>query len=116
VDYREEKFDGTLVFRERRFYVTSLDPSNVSPQKLSRLIRGHWQIENCLHFIKDRWGDEDRHWTSRPGLAKVFASLTNAAMSVLRLFPETEKSKNQRARALKIQGNPKNALKILGLK
>jgi predicted transposase YbfD/YdcC len=114
VDYREEKFDGTLVFRERRFYVTSLDPAKVSPQKLYRLIRGHWQVENCLHFIKDRWWDEDRHWTSRPGLAKVFASLTNAAISVLRLLPSSEKI--LRAKAQKIQWNPKKVIKTLGLK
>jgi predicted transposase YbfD/YdcC len=114
VDYREEKFDGTLVFRERRFYVTSLDPAKVSPQKLLRLIRGHWQVENSLHFIKDRWWDEDRHWTSRPRLARVFASLANAAISVLRLLPGAEKI--LRAKAQNIQWNPKNAFNVLGLK
>jgi predicted transposase YbfD/YdcC len=86
----------------------------VSPQKLLRLIRGHWQIENSLHFIRDRWWDEDRHWTSRPGLARVFVSLTNAAVSVVRLLPGAEKI--LRAKAQNIQWNPKNALKILGLK
>ena len=113
VDYREEKFDGTEISHERRFYITSLDPSKVTPKKLLQLIRGHWQVENCLHFVKDRWWEEDRHWTKRPGLAPVFASLTNAAISVLRLFPGTEKI--VRARAEQVQWNPKNALKILGL-
>jgi len=54
--------------------------------ELHAYIRGHWQVENCLHFIKDRWWDEDRHYTKRPGLAESFASLTNAALSVLRLI------------------------------
>ena len=114
MDYLEEKFDGTEISHERRFYITSLDPSKVSPKKLLRLIRGHWQVENCLHFVKDRWWDEDRHWTKRPGLASVFASLTNAAISVLRLFPGAEKI--LRARAEQIQWNPKKALDTLGLK
>jgi predicted transposase YbfD/YdcC len=114
VDYLEQKFDGEVLFQERRYYITSLDPAKVSPQKLLRLIRGHWQIENSLHFIKDRWWDEDRHWTSRPGLARVFASLTNAAVSVVRLLPGAEKI--LRAKAQNIQWNPKNAIKILGLK
>ena len=67
---------------------------------------GDWQVENCLHFVKDRWWVEDRHWTKRPGLAPVFASLTNAAVSVLRLLSGAEK----------IQWNPKNILKTLELK
>jgi predicted transposase YbfD/YdcC len=114
VDYLEQKFDGEVLLHERRYYITSLDPAKVSPQKLLRLIRGHWQVENRLHFVKDRWWDEDRHWTSRPGLAPVFASLTNAAISVLRLFPGKEKI--LRAKAEKIQWNPNNALKTIGLK
>ena len=114
VDYREEKFDGTLVSRERRFYVTSLDPAKVSPQKLLRLIRGHWQIENSLHFIKNRWWDEDRHWTSRPGLGAVLAALTNAAISVLRLLPGAETI--LRARTERFQWNPAIVTELLGFK
>jgi predicted transposase YbfD/YdcC len=103
---------GDTVFQESRYYVTSLDPLVVSANDLLRWIRGHWQVENCLHFVKDRWWDEDRHWTSRPGLAAVFASLTNAAISVLRLWPEAEPI--LRAKTEKIQWNPAAALKILG--
>lgn len=78
--------DGVLLLRESRYFVTSLDPGTVTPAELHAYIRGHWQVENCLHFIKDRWWDEDRHYTKRPGLAEAFASLTNAALSVLRLI------------------------------
>jgi hypothetical protein len=69
-------------------------------------------------FYQDRWWNEDRHGTSRPGLASVFASLTNAATSVLRLLPaETkEQKKILRAKAQQVQGNPANALNTLGLK
>jgi len=114
LDYSERKIDGSGSSQETHFFVTSLDPSTVSPEKLLSLIRGHWQIENSLHFVKDRWWDEDRHWTSRPGLAEVFASLTNAAISVLRLFPGSETI--LRAKAEKVQWNPGSALKALGLK
>jgi predicted transposase YbfD/YdcC len=118
IDYLEQKFDGEIISHERRYYITSLDPSKVSPKKLMRLIRGHWQVENCLHFIKDRWWNEDRHWTSRPGLATVFASLTNAATSVLRLFPAETKEQEEilRAKAEQVQWNPTGALNTLGLK
>ena len=104
--------EGEILFEERRYYVTSLDPSSLSANGLLRLIRGHWQVENCLHFVKDRWWDEDRHWTSRPGLAAVFASLTNAAISVLRLWPDSETI--LRAKTEKVQWNPANTLKDFG--
>jgi hypothetical protein len=89
------------------------DPSQVSTLDLMRLIRGHWQIENCLHFVKDRWWDEDRHWTKRPGLGAVFAALTNAAISVLRMIPDPEPIR--RAKTEKIQWNPDSILKLFAL-
>lgn len=112
LDYIKRSFAGEILVHERRYYVTSLDPSSISAMGLLRLIRGHWQVENCLHFVKDRWWDEDRHWTSRPGLAAAFASLTNAAISVLRLLPDPEPI--LRAKTEKFQWNPNHAVKQLG--
>jgi predicted transposase YbfD/YdcC len=43
---------------ESRFFITSLVLSAVC---LLRLIRGHWQVENCLHWMKDRGWEEDKH-------------------------------------------------------
>jgi hypothetical protein len=80
-----------------------------SAADLHRYIRGHWQVENCLHFIKDRWWDEDRHYTKRPGLADCFASLTNAALSVLRLLPPCGEQP-LRATAETVQWSPLPAL------
>ncbi|MBI3839993.1 MAG: transposase, partial [Planctomycetia bacterium] len=67
--------------RETRYFVTSLDPQTVTPQQLLKYVRGHWQIENSLHFVKDRWWDEDRHWNRRPGLAERLASLANVGLA-----------------------------------
>lgn len=80
--------------------------------ELQSLIRGHWQVENCLHFIKDRWWDEDRHYTKRPGLAESFAALTNAALSVLRLLRNPDEP--LRATAESIQWAPATVLPLLG--
>jgi len=114
LDFIRRSFTGEILFRERRYFVTSLAPSSVTVRDLLRLIRGHWQVENCLHFVKDRWWDEDRHWTSRPGLGAVFAALTNAAISVLRLLPEAQPI--LRARAERIQWNPTATIKQFGFK
>jgi predicted transposase YbfD/YdcC len=57
----------------------------VTPKQLLKYVRAHWQVENSLHFEKDRWWDEDRHWSRRPGLAERLASLANIALTLLRL-------------------------------
>ena len=61
---------GVLTGQETRYLITSLGADAVSPKRLMELVRGHWGVENGLHFIKDRWWDEDRQWSVRPGLAE----------------------------------------------
>ena len=39
-----------------------------------------------LHFTKDRWWDEDRHHTRRPGLSALMAAINNAAISIHRIL------------------------------
>lgn len=85
----DEQVKGGQVERQIRYYITSLDPEKVSPQQLLEWIRRHWEIENSLHFLKDRWWDEDRHWLKRPGLAAIWATLTNLALNVLRAMART---------------------------
>lgn len=75
--------DGAVT-RETRYFASSLDPSRVPASRLLSLVRGHWQVENSLHFVKDRWWDEDRHVCRRPGLAAGFTALLSTALSVLR--------------------------------
>jgi hypothetical protein len=103
---------GAVRSCESRYFATSLDPNWVSPRGLQGYVRDHWQVENCLHFSKDRWWDEDRHYLKRPGLAEVFASLTNAALTVLRLIQEA--GKPLRATADATQWSPRPALLRLG--
>ena len=38
---------------QRRCYLTSLDPRQVGPAHLGELVRGHWSIENELHWCLD---------------------------------------------------------------
>ena len=92
--------------------MTSRAPEAVTASALHTAVRGHWQIENCLHFLKDRWWDEDRHYTKRPGLAESFASLTNAALSLLRLLHPL--GQPLRATAEFIQWRPLAVLQQLG--
>ena len=103
--------DGTVRLSDSRYFLTSRDPSQVRADELLTAVRGHWHIENSVFFLKDRWWDEDRHWTKRPGLSEWLARLTTLATMVLRLF----RTDNQplRAHADYIAWTPSLGLKIL---
>ena len=85
VDRELRADDGEIVLHDTRYYVSSLDPDQVTAADLLRHVRQHWRIENSLHFLKDRWWDEDRHHTRRPGLSACMAAINNAALSIHRL-------------------------------
>lgn len=99
---------------ETRFLVTSLSDEAVSPKRLMALVRGHWSIENGLHFIKDRWWDEDRQWSVRPGLAERMAMLRDAALTALRVIPGVPNDFPIRARADHLGRKPRKALRFIG--
>ena len=104
--------DGLLESREIRYFLTSLDPGEVTPRDLQKFVRDHWQVETSLHCVKDRWWEEDRHYLERPNLGSVWIALTNAALSVLRLLqvpgePLTQTAEN-------FHYSPRKALHILG--
>jgi predicted transposase YbfD/YdcC len=112
VDREVRSPDGKIFLANSRYFAASLDPATVTSSELQSYVREHWQVENCLHFVKDRWWDEDRHYTKRPGLAEAFASLTNAALSVIRLIRESAQSLRATAEAIHL--NPLTALHRLG--
>jgi hypothetical protein len=70
-------------------------------------------VENCLHYVKDRWWDEDRHWSRRPGLAERLASLANVALTLLRLA-DSQHHSSLKANADHLCWNPLKALKLIG--
>lgn len=105
--------DGTVELSDTRYFVTSLDPDRVNADQLLAHVRGHWQIENSQFFIKDRWWDEDRHWTRRPGLSEWLAQLTSAALTVHRALSSPDIP--LRASADAVQWTPHLGLEMLGL-
>ena len=89
---REVWKDRKLISRQQRYFISSLDASKVSPERFLALVQGHWQVENRLHLLKDRWWDEDKHALFRPGLGEMWSALTNLALSLLRLYGEKGKA------------------------
>jgi hypothetical protein len=112
VDRQTREPDGTPT-SQTRYFATSLDPAAVSAAGLLRLIRGHWSVENNLHFEKDRWWDEDRHVCHRPGLAERFTALLSAAVSALRVLNPGEPDEPLKAQADALNWDIERATKLL---
>jgi len=67
-----------------RYLITSL-PVSVSAQRLLEWVRGHWAIENRLHYVRDVTCGEDAS-TIRSGSApEVMAALRSTHLALLRL-------------------------------
>lgn len=111
VDRQLRTSDGEIVSHDTRYFISSLDPDRVNAADLLRYVRGHWQVENNLHFVKDRWWDEDRHYTRRPGLSAVMAGLNSIALSIHRLRSDPEQP--LRAAADYLAWTPARALAML---
>jgi len=67
------------------FGITSLSPEQASPERLLELNRGHWSIENSLHYVRDTTFDEDRSQIRTKTAPQVMATLRNLTISLLRL-------------------------------
>jgi predicted transposase YbfD/YdcC len=75
-----------MISAETSYYITSVPPQRAGPAELAGHVRGHWGIENRIHWVRDVTFDEDRHQL-RAGTAapRAMASLRNLAISLLRL-------------------------------
>jgi len=71
---------------ETVYGVTSLPaPTPTEAMALLALIRGHWSIENRLHWVRDVTFDEDRSRVRKGNGPRVMATLRNLAISILRV-------------------------------
>ena len=70
---------------EAAHLITSLTPEKASPQRLLRLNRGHWGIENGLHWVRDVTFAEDLSQIRTGAGPQVMATLRNLAISLIRL-------------------------------
>ena len=61
--------------RETCYAVTSLTATQASPAVLAAIIRGHWGIEDRLHWVRDLDFDEDRSQVRTAAGPQIMASL-----------------------------------------
>ena len=55
------------------------------PATLAAWVRGHWEIENRLHWVRDVTYQEDKSLVRTGNAPRVMASLRSLAISLLRL-------------------------------
>jgi hypothetical protein len=67
-----------------RYGVTNLPAEVSDAARLAALKRGHWQVENGLHYVKDVTLGEDASQTHVGNSADVFAIVRNTAIRMLR--------------------------------
>lgn len=70
---------------ETVYGVTSLSPGKADANRLLALARGHWSIENRLHWVRDVTFDEDRCRIRKGFGAQNMAFIRNLAISILRM-------------------------------
>jgi predicted transposase YbfD/YdcC len=67
--------------RERRYYISSLE---ADAQQLNRVIRGHWSIENALHWVLDIAFREDDSRIRKDHGPENMATLRHIALNLLK--------------------------------
>ena len=93
------------------YLVTSLPPEEASVAQLLAFSRGHWQIENGLHYVKDVTLGEDKSLIHVGAGGAVMAALRSAAVSVLHRAGIKRIAATLRAHSQ----DPTPALRLLGL-
>ena len=66
--------------------ICSLPPTDARPEQVAAWARGHWTIENRLHWVRDVVFDEDRHQLRTANGPQIMAALRNLAISLIRLL------------------------------
>ena len=97
--------------RDTAYAITSLGPEQASPRELIGLWRGHWEIENRLHWVRDVTFDEDRSQVRAGHIAQVMAAFRNAAISLMRVMGAS----NIAAACRRYAAQPALALAAVGL-
>lgn len=88
--------------REETVYgITSLTPQKASPQQLLSLNRGHWSIENRLHYVRDVTFHEDLSQIRTRNAPRIMAIFRNVVISLLRWLGKTNIAKALREIASK---------------
>jgi hypothetical protein len=89
--------------------ITSLGRERAGAAELLALSRGHWGIENKLHYVRDETLGEDRCRVRKGSAPQVLAALRNACVHLL----EGVKAHSKAAATRRFAARPDEALTLL---
>jgi predicted transposase YbfD/YdcC len=96
---------------EEVYAITSLPPERGSPEDLLAANRGHWGIENSLHWIRDVTLGEDHCPICKKDAPQAFAALRNLMLALMRWLGHT----NMAAAIDLYSARPESALITMGV-
>ena len=96
---------------ERAYAITSLPPERADAARLLEIWRGHWGIENRLHWIRDVVFGEDQSQVRTESAPQLLAALRNLVIGMLRLG----RVKNIAAALRHYGWKPHETLTLIGL-
>jgi len=112
VERRRQVVRGGKVIRtevEISYAITSASPKRADATRLLHGLRGHWGIENKVHYVRDVTMDEDRCQVRTGAAPEVFAACRNLALALLRRAGHANIAAAQRTCA----GRPHEAIRML---
>ena len=77
--YRQRETNGKL-HEETHFFITSLPPRI---KRMSQLLRDHWKIENCEHYLLDVTFSEDASRIRKGNAPEISAAFRRMALNIL---------------------------------
>ena len=93
------------------FIITSLDAREASPAHIAGYVRGHWTIENKVHWVRDVTLREDSSRVRTGPRPRIMATLRNLAVGLIRQAGYTKVAATIR----KIKHDTALLIAILGL-
>lgn len=103
------EIDGTATV-ERRYYLSSL---KLGVETFARAVRGHWGVENKLHWVMDVCFGEDQSRARQGYAAENLATLRRLALNLLK--QEKTKKRGIRGKMLNASWNHPYLLRLLGI-
>ena len=79
--------DGTVISCDERYFASSLELDELTPEQWGRIIRWHWKVENDCHNVLDtRFREDDQPWLYATVGMLVIMMLRRIALNVLMLY------------------------------
>jgi predicted transposase YbfD/YdcC len=107
---RERTLHGRTTI-EVVYGITSLSEEKADAARLLSLLRDHWRIENCLHYVRDVALGEDACRVRCGSAPQVLAALRNTVVHLL----TTVEANSRIAAVERLAARSDEALELIGL-